>query len=204
MTELIHYTNKAIRSFGIDVFYDIFKKVNEKYNLPIVSVGSGNGAFEQILIDKLNLNIICIDPNPLKYNSNLLTKPFIEPHYKSVDEFIPFYNGNCVLLLNWCEPNDSTYDYEAITKLRPISIISIYEIYHGGYGAAGGQKFFDYVKNNNEYKKLNEIYLYEDEYPNDLDMLIIILEKKETDKFERFDLPEHLPCLIKNETCIIM
>lgn len=44
MMNHIDYCNKAIRSFGINIFYDIFKKVNEKYNLPIISVGSGNGA----------------------------------------------------------------------------------------------------------------------------------------------------------------
>lgn len=211
MMNHIDYCNKAIRSFGIDVFYDIFKKVNEKYNLPIISVGSGNGAFEHILNNNLNINIICIDPDPLKYNSNLLKTPFMEPKYKTVDDdVISLYKNNCVLLLNWCDPNDSDYDYLSIIKLNPVCIISIYEVFDEGNGAAGGKKFFEYIYNNDEYNKLNEISIYEDESPNDLDLRIIILEKKDKSllnksyEIEKFNLPEYLPCLIRNETCIIM
>lgn len=210
MTNNLEYCNKAIRSFGIDIFFDIFKKVNQKYNLPIISVGSGNGAFEKIINDKLNLNIVCIDPDPLKYNSNSITKPFIVPQYKYVDDIIPFYKDNCILLLNWCDPNDSNYDYDAIIKLNPVCIISVYEVFNNDYGAAGGKKFFDYIYNNNEYNILNEISIYEDENQNNLDLRIIILEKKDKlllNKFnekEKFDLPEYLPCLIRNEMCNIM
>jgi hypothetical protein len=71
------------------------------------------------------------------------------------------------LFLNWCEPNDSTYDYEAIIKLKPVAVLSIYEIFRGQNGAAGGEMFFNWTKNNTDYHLKEEYNLYANDNHSD-------------------------------------
>jgi hypothetical protein len=78
------------------------------------------------------------------------------------------------LFLNWCEPNESTYDYEAIIKLKPIAVLSIYEIFGGQNGAAGGEMFYNWTNDNSDYHLKEDYYLYADEFHADDDELMNI------------------------------
>ncbi len=78
----------------------------------------------------------------------------MQPDYKDVTELIkdkPDIIGNCILFLNWCNPNDSTYDYDAIIALKPLGILAIYEIYLDGPGCAGSYKFYNHMIKDSKY-----------------------------------------------------
>ena len=145
--------------------------------MPIVSIGSGIGAIEYIANNKYNMDWICIDINnnpihfPLSANK-YINQPLMKIDYNSFDELIkndPSIVGNCILFLNWCLPNESTYDYDAIIKLKPKAVLSIYEVFNEANGCAGGQMFYDWTINNNTYH-LKEMYkLYHDNYNEDED-----------------------------------
>lgn len=107
-------------------------------NLPIISVGSGAGTLEKHLQSVITNRIICIDPQPQSCQSDPIdwTKG-IKPHYATVKDLLLVNSDikfNCVMLLCWPNPNDSTYDYEAIELIKPLSVILLYE----AIGAAGG------------------------------------------------------------------
>ncbi len=175
MAEYISYTfNKGIKSFGEQEVKKILESFYKKFNIPIVSIGSGSGSIEHYT--KSTINWILVDPKPSSFHGSVV----IEPHFSYVDDLInnkPEIVGNCLLFLNWCDPNESEYDYEAIIKLKPIAIFSIYEIYENSYGAAGGQKFFNWTINeNNNYQCIEEHYLHchEDDEDFDIDVNIRI------------------------------
>ena len=126
-------------------FIDYFKKGKK-----IISVGSGNAYFESIMRkhvfdhEKLRLDIVCIDPDPLHFtpnplpffsrnilSDNISTKKVvcIKPKFRSVDELIRRNSeivGNCFLMLIWPDPS-AGYDIEAIHLLKPIGIFIIYK-----------------------------------------------------------------------------
>jgi hypothetical protein len=170
--------NLGIKSFGYEKVATIINSFYNHYKLPIVSVGSGIGAIEYFANNKYykkynnNMNWICIDinNNPIHFPSNAhkyINQPLTNIDYNSCDELIkndPSIVGNCILFLNWCLPNDSTYDYEAIVKLKPKAVLSIYEVFYEANGCAGGQKFFDWTVNSDKYN-LKEMYkLYHEDY----------------------------------------
>ena len=109
-----------------------------------VSIGSGEAKLEKHLCDTLGINIICVDPYITPFVSFQVDQPCIRAEYNYVDDLIkdrPDIIGRCVLFLGWCEPGDNSYDYEAIIKLEPRHIVSVY----GGCGAAGSQKFLGWI-----------------------------------------------------------
>jgi hypothetical protein len=170
--------NKGIKSFGYENVVNIISSFYNKYELPIISMGSGTGVIE-FLAKKNNNNInwICVD-NDKSMNfpssaNQYINKPLMNIDYESCEHLIestPSIVNNCILFLNWCLPNDSTYDFEAIIKLKPIAVLSIYEIFEDGYGAAGGEMFYNWTKNNTDYHHKEEYQLYANEehlYAND-------------------------------------
>jgi hypothetical protein len=153
---------------------------NDSHNIPIISMGSGTGVIEHMATtsyySKYNklMNWICIDidNNPLDFPSQARTHmnaPLMKIDYNSVDQLIDDKKeivGKCILFLNWCLPNDSTYDFDAIIKLKPLAVFSIYEVYNDSFGAAGGEKFFDWTVNNQDYT-LKETYTLCSQYHDD-------------------------------------
>ncbi len=173
MAEYISYTfNKGIKSFGENQVKIILESFYTKFKIPIVSIGSGSGSIEHYT--KSNINWILIDPNPISFHGSVI----MEPNFSYIDDLItdnPNIVGNCLLFLNWCDPNDSEYDYEAIIKLQPIAICSIYDIYDDSYGAAGGEKFYNWTINeNNNYQCIEEHYLHCHEDDEDFDIEVNI------------------------------
>ena len=155
--------NKGITCFGIEqVMLNMEAFVSSYKDIPLVSVGSGNGLLENEINSKCNVNIICVDPDPSSYSKPPIV---IQPHYNYVKDLInakPIIVNNCLLLLNWCNPNMSEYDYEAIKLLKPVAFIAIYEEHYHSYGAAGGIKFYEYIHNNDEYNLVHSTKGYED------------------------------------------
>jgi hypothetical protein len=163
--------NKGIKSFGFENVVNIISSFSNTYNLPIVSMGSGSGVIEYLAKKKNGkIDWICIDnsdtinfpPGANQY----INKPLMNIDYNSCDQLIeatPSIVNNCILFLNWCLPNNSTYDFEAIIKLKPLAVLSIYEIFRGENGAAGGEMFFNWTKNNKDYHHKEEYNLYVDD-----------------------------------------
>ncbi len=190
MAEYIGYTfNKGIKSFGENKVKQILESFNKRYKKYIVSMGSGSGSIEHYTKDSIKW--ILIDPEPESFHGSVI----MEPNYKYLDELInsnPSIIGNCLLFLNWCEPNDNAYDYEAIIKLQPIAICSIYEEYESSYGAAGSEKFYNWTLLNqhddSDYKMIEEHYLSPHDY--DMDNLNIMIKIWQSNKipFENEDI----------------
>ena len=167
--------NIGIKSFGYENVVNIISSFYNTYNLPIVSMGSGTGAIEYLAKKKNNdINWICVDNDPTMNfppsANQYINQPLMNIDYNSCDQLIeemPSIVNNCVLFLNWCEPNESTYDYEAIIKLKPIAVLSIYEIFGGQNGAAGGEMFYNWTYDNTDYRIKEEYKLFADDYDND-------------------------------------
>jgi hypothetical protein len=154
------FLNKAIRSFGEEFILKYIKSFYETYEIPMVCVGCGLGQIEKMAMDKNpRMHIICVDPYPQSYHSESLdVKPFTVPDYAYVNDLCitrPNIIGNCVIFLNWCNPNGSDYDMEAIELLKPLAILAIIESFEDSNGAAGGERFHKWLRSeNNDYKEV--------------------------------------------------
>ena len=85
MAEYIGYTfNKAINSFGEAKVKQILQSFNNRYKLPIVSIGSGSGSIEHFTMINPMINWILIDPNPESFHGSIV----MEPHYAYVNDLI--------------------------------------------------------------------------------------------------------------------
>jgi len=223
-------TSKGVRSFGIENVVKHVVNIMKYYDYcPLVSVGSGNGYLEKAIEDVLpKKKIICIDPNPLSFykHSEIYKKPEFS-YVKDLIKKMPSIVGECVLLLNWCNPNNSIYDYEAILNLQPKGFVSIVEVFINDNGAAGGKKFFDILKYvspgdfNPKHKLTHEIIdivkkykcLHKTELEEKQDFEEPSFDQNDIRiycvgcpiKGKEISLPNKLPCLIKNDGyCCIM
>lgn len=138
--------SKGVGALSIEVVERYVRRCYYEYRVPIISVGSGNGAVEQY-IERVNpeIPIICVDPKPYSY----LKYVYRNPDYAYTTELVnsnPYFVGNCILFLNWCNPNDSDYDMRAVEMLKPLAIICIIETWNGGNGAAGGREFHQFIR----------------------------------------------------------
>ena len=153
--ESVHskFKNLALKSFSINFTIHVMEEFH-KFNpeIPCVSIGSGVGLLEFIYEQSTKLKLICIDPDPLGWNNDhpqKITQPFRAPDYKNVDEYISRNESvinKCTLLLNWCYPGIEYgyYDFEAITKLRPLAFLVLFEQF-GDAGSAGSKMFHDFI-----------------------------------------------------------
>jgi hypothetical protein len=159
-----HY-NKGIRSFGERVVVKIIEDVSNYYdNIHFISIGSGLGGIEYKSKELYEyIKWICIEPSPSSYHNNKNLIPLIKPHYNYVSDLIkdkPDIVENCILFLNWCEPNKSRYDYDAIIDLKPLGILSIYELFENGNGCAGGELFYNHlIRDCNDYNIKRSLHL---------------------------------------------
>jgi hypothetical protein len=204
--------NTAIKSFGEDTIINIISSFYNTYKLPIVSVGSGLGLIEYITHTiNPDINFICVDPDPMNFPSDAnkyISKPFIQPQYNYVDDLPPELINNCILFLNWCCPNESMYDYDAIIKLKPKAVLSIIEKFGGSDGCAGGSEFFIWSKqHNNHIKQSYHLYDYYDEhekeYYDSMDIQIHWYDLEHIYKEEEREYNYIKPKIKHNQQCII-
>ena len=90
--------------------------------LTVLSVGSGMGVEEQLLVDH-GYAVVCIDPSKAKKDPYLPGKRRVRaPDYPSVPVYLeahPEYDGGVQLLLHYPLPDYVMYDFLAIQDLRP-------------------------------------------------------------------------------------
>jgi hypothetical protein len=168
--------NPAVQCFGEEVMIEALFQFSSYYNhqFPIISVGSGAGKIE-FKTQSLHptIQFVCVDPNPLSFKT-IDSKIYIKPHYVSVRQMLikkkwKDVKGKCLLLLNWCEPGSSTYDFEAVSLLCPVAMFCTTEILQLNTtippmcGASGGKLFFDtYIRDhfwipNDHHKKSKSV-----------------------------------------------
>ena len=143
--------NKGIHSLGEEVVLAYISGVDVTYGgIPMVSVGSGMAAIESVIP---SVNWVLVDPDPTSFPHECKEngmEPFMKPHFPYVKDLVasrPDIVGNCCLFLNWCDPNYSDYDSEAVELLKPKGIISIVEKFMKSNGAAGGLGFHRILDN---------------------------------------------------------
>ena len=143
--------SRGVKTLGSDVVIDAIHQMGQAYKVPIVSVGCGACAIESMVIKKWGgrKQFRLIDPDPLSFEAILKPEaPFRKIDYPTVDALIahePNLVNGCILLLNWCDPNGSEYDYQAIQQLKPLGVLTIYVVDAGRHGAAGGRVFFEWM-----------------------------------------------------------
>jgi hypothetical protein len=145
------FMNKGIRALGKGQVVDLLKRFGDCYSVPIVSVGSGMGAIESVVPD-VKGGWVCVDPDWKSYAKQFVHEglaekywiPFTAPKYSLVKQLVearPEIVGNCCVFLNWCDPNESDYDIEAVELLKPLGIMAVIERFGKSNGAAGGERF---------------------------------------------------------------
>jgi len=159
------YFNKAVQSFGVELTLSALHSFCSSYpGMPQISVGSGNGILEYCYAKKYTESkeqILCVDPAPLSFNSEELSTPFQAPNYDSVGSLLqakPQLRRNCVLILNWPNPNESTYDFDAVMALEPCGFFTTLE-HMGSSGAAGGRRFHRFLQSTQDYRLAHRIRL---------------------------------------------
>lgn len=205
--------NLALRSYGMEVSENILLKFVESYKLPVVSVGSGSATLEHKIQQKNEkIRWICVDPTPSSWCSG---EVMIKPQYASVEDLVaaePELVGKCVLFLNWCFPNKSRYDYDAVILLQPVAFLSTVEFLEVGRefpnGSAGGELFHGLVAKSDAhgYKFCYNATLYYD-YDSDsppLDIRFIWYQKTELPEIE-IDLEWDYECKVRHprDVCVI-
>lgn len=98
----------------IFLFEKLFSTLTPKN---IISVGSGSGKLESEIKEYFGYDIVCIDPEPMKFNT--LKKIFKEPLYPFYTEEIASKYKNPILLIVWpwfCFHNDIRipYDFDSL------------------------------------------------------------------------------------------
>jgi len=157
------YFNIAIKMFKLPYCMNFIEKYLYNFfdlsNIDLISVGSGNGLFEKCCVDVFGKEIICIDPAPLSFASDGLKRPFREPNFATVDDYLksPSKKDNSILLLIWTDPT-FIYAIDAILKLNPLSFFIIY----GRHPLAGSEELRtslysnsqDFTLRDKNYKKI--------------------------------------------------
>lgn len=147
--------NQAIRALGIDTMCRSLHAMRCIFpGVPFVSIGSGYGLVEYIaeetVPDDVNggtMEWIGVDPDPGSWPRRDLRGedgPFFPATYRDAETLArqrPDMVGNCVVVLNWPSPNDSTYDIDAVGILEPLAVWATVERFLRGNGAAGGFLF---------------------------------------------------------------
>lgn len=137
-----------IHQIPFEEIISYFRCILSQHDLPIISVGSGDGSVEYKLDQELKTDIICVDnssgmfEDPIKYE-------FIKtPKYKTVEDLIDKESElveKNILFINWPYPNISTYDLDSIYLLKPKFIIIVYDC-TGGAGSLYLHKWFSFLE----------------------------------------------------------
>ena len=164
--------NPAVKTFGFDQIIAVFNALPIR---KIISVGSGSGTLEEIL-NRGDFHVYTVEPEPGMWNDcapDLVARPTAS----SVSELLttrPDIFNNFILLLNFCLPNASSYDMDAITATDPSIIVAIVE----SLGGAGGDAFWGWI---NEQEIYDEQRVEPERERGYCHHSIIVLQKKSRD-----------------------
>ena len=131
----------GVRRFGIDWSVRHLLEFARAHPGEMVSVGSGCASLEWAAFGS-DARCICVDPK-------LTPGARIAPLAPSVGELVeqrPELVSAATLLCNWCLPNESAYDMEAVELIKPPAVLALIERFHGSYGAAGGERFHTFIE----------------------------------------------------------
>lgn len=146
------YLNIALNKIGIKKVLQLFREFLTAFHgsLPIISIGSGMAYFEYLIQEVFKTEVVCIDPDPIKFSPNPFLssnkKLFITPEFNIVDNLLSSKNSkkytDSLLILNWPTPSIGSYDLDAIIKLKPRGFFIIYE----REGKAGSEELIDKLR----------------------------------------------------------
>ena len=146
--------SKGISIFGLKLFGSLFMGlgVGYKNKKKIVEVGSGNGHLAKFISGITKTKVITIDPLIQKFLGNTEAKS----DYKDVDAYLKTNENADInyLVLNWTNPNDGSYDVDAIQKLKPENIILLYS----SCGAAGTKDLHKWICEGHKGYKVEKVY----------------------------------------------
>ena len=216
-----HNYNKGVQTLTPYLIIRVMRLIRLRVpDLEVISVGSGSGKLERVmqcchsLYDNTNgkthnNNILCVDPNPHSFLNQHEPKIYLKPEFSTVQDLIDKLGMKAmgqILFLNWCEPNGSTYDYDAIIALQPSIIVSVFEIFDDESGAAGGEKFHAWKQN--IYKGNDPVYTEEKviySFNSDLSICLSIIRKRSTTRLYLEGLPDKVePMIHIQSACCIM
>jgi hypothetical protein len=147
--------NPAIRAFGQEVQFVVARAMRDaavakrgvkKHAHTLVSVGSGNGCVEEVLETMAkkwfpehfkDWEIVGIDPD--KFGAAMAGgKVCWPPQFSSIEEYRERTgrDGADVLLINWPDPDNEGYDFDAIMDLLPSQLVLV----HASDETSGSQK----------------------------------------------------------------
>ncbi len=141
--------------------------------------------------------ILCVDPAPLSFNSRGLDTPFQAPNYDRVKSLLrarPQLRRNCVLILNWPNPNESMYDIDAVMALEPCGFFTTLE-YWGDSGGAGSIMFHRFLKTTKDYRLAHKISLNKSEQ----DICIEWWHRSDLPAISHHGLPSVVDSLLENK-----
>jgi hypothetical protein len=139
--EILRLTNHGLKNLPQEIVFQELEKLaqlSRSTGFPIVSIGSGKGYLEKFIKDTFQVPIICVDPDPESWNNHIhiVFPPDFETAQKLLEKH-PEMAGKCILLFNWCFPNNEcdSYDIRALTDLDPVAFLSIYESVGGAHSS---------------------------------------------------------------------
>jgi hypothetical protein len=150
-------------AWGVDFVCRYLDNIMNDNDLPLISIGSGNGYFEHLFVEKYphyKHRVICVDPEPGVWNDS---KVYFEPEYPDLPALLkdrPTLYEQCLMLFNWCLPDESTYDSEALILGKPRAFVVVYEKFEGENGGAGGKLFHSYTDHFRHKEALSEFSSY--------------------------------------------
>lgn len=151
----------------------IINMIKQHEGFDFISIGSGYGVLEKWIMNNLNINIICIDPNPDSFPE---AKPINidedskKPNYDYVKTLVNINNSiidNSILMINWpwCPSKNDGYDVDSIILLRPKAFVIFYETIGGSGGVRLLIKLNKYIKTDDNFISMinNEFSISKDE-----------------------------------------
>ena len=146
--------SKGILTFGLGLIGSLFMGLGD--GKKIVEVGSGNGHLAKVISSIAKTKVITIDPLEEKFLGNTEQKSdfdYVETYLKTNNADIDY------LVLNWTNPNDGSYDVDAIQKLKPENIILLY----ASCGAAGTRDLHKWICEGHKGYKVEKVYGYNED-----------------------------------------
>lgn len=138
-----HQYSKGVFFLGPENVQEYFRNLRIASSLPIISVGSGNGVIEREIEKAFDIQMICVDPDPLSWS--IETPGYRPPEYATIDDLIldrPELIENCNMFINWAYPIYA-YDMDALNKMLPHNVVTVIDV--GIHRGSGSEMFHSWM-----------------------------------------------------------